>query len=776
MPIVIQELLASDTLSQAVDKINFNFDQLLLNGGGPVGPAGTPGPTGPVGGRGLKGATWYTGNSNPNTLILIGINDGDYFLQSNGQVWEYNGSLWVLTTVNLSGPVGPPGTSDGFNYVGGYNGSSSPSSINNENVAFVVPMPSGVSGGANQLTNEGISTVLLGAVGSTAIPPAGISFTNAFKIPDIMAVQLDSSLVSVLVHQKDSTASAIRFMGGGASIGDKYEQNILNNLSTIKLGIDDSLDFIIPKAATSPNSASDLIGLNFNTLRKGQQFYAGKQISIISGADPVYSGTIDEYSDITMIINTSNPSIPAKLSVSTTLSSASSLFEIGGNISIPNSTIKTGIALIETGNIGLIAKDSVKIKTSISHGIEITPGGSSILGSTGAIQLLTINSQDINLNSDNGIYLTAVGLINLSAPSNIITGGSFTHILNVDNTSDINGGTKIQGNLLWDPGSLLSSPFITTHRAISISKGNLSAYSSPVYLGNPNLTGSIELMANIFKGNPSSPVQYNRLYTTGSVVRNTLSSTSGIQGFVGHTVENTATGMTASLVGLRVRGVDRSGGTSGVRTKFHAMEDTTSVHNRMQYVVKTLTIDPFYDGITTGTGYTIPSTAMDATYLDIFIGRSSASTTPPSPDLGAADDDWDLYIPDGTYVGQRLIIHVIAIGGQTWDGTANRNWPAGSSGNIDIKISSGEAGSSYNYKQIGRLGVLKGLIGSVGGSEATFELLWVGRTYSAYDWNGSGSPIAKRRTSGWILTNGVGITTDTTGVYRAVESSQGWSN
>jgi len=87
MPIVIQELLASDTISQAVDKINFNFDQLLLNGGGPVGPAGVQGPTGPIGGRGIKGTSWYDGNADPNTLIIPGIEQDDYFLQSNGEVW-----------------------------------------------------------------------------------------------------------------------------------------------------------------------------------------------------------------------------------------------------------------------------------------------------------------------------------------------------------------------------------------------------------------------------------------------------------------------------------------------------------------------------------------------------------------------------------------------------------------------------------------------------------------------------------------------------------------
>ena len=94
MPITIQEIIASDTISQLVDKTNFNFDQLLLNGGGPGGPQGPQGPTGPAGGRGEKGSTWYEDTSvvSPgNTPIAVPPTvtplSGDYYLQFNGDVW-----------------------------------------------------------------------------------------------------------------------------------------------------------------------------------------------------------------------------------------------------------------------------------------------------------------------------------------------------------------------------------------------------------------------------------------------------------------------------------------------------------------------------------------------------------------------------------------------------------------------------------------------------------------------------------------------------------------
>lgn len=70
--ITIKELIPSDKISDIVDKINFNFDQLLLNGGGPRGLTGGPGETGPIGPRGtlwFTAADLYTTPDSPNWSI-----------------------------------------------------------------------------------------------------------------------------------------------------------------------------------------------------------------------------------------------------------------------------------------------------------------------------------------------------------------------------------------------------------------------------------------------------------------------------------------------------------------------------------------------------------------------------------------------------------------------------------------------------------------------------------------------------------------------------------
>jgi len=124
MAITIQEILASDTISQFVDKVNFNFDQLILNGGGAPGPNGPQGLPGPIGGRGERGTEWYqdltvSPGTNPNTIIVSpDLLNNDFYLQADGQVWEYDGVNWGITNTNLTGPQGSPGISIGWDSFG----------------------------------------------------------------------------------------------------------------------------------------------------------------------------------------------------------------------------------------------------------------------------------------------------------------------------------------------------------------------------------------------------------------------------------------------------------------------------------------------------------------------------------------------------------------------------------------------------------------------------------------------------------------------------------
>jgi hypothetical protein len=767
MPILIKELISSDTISQGVDKINFNFDQILLNGGGPAGPRGLFGPTGPGGGRGIKGSSWYDGNDNPNELIIVGINTGDYFLQSNGLVWQYNGTVWTSTLINLSGPIGPIGSSVGFNYVGGYNGiNQSPASIDNQNVAFVPPMPNGINGGANQLTNQGVSTVLIGGIGSTAISIPGITYTNAYQISNQMIAQLDSSLLSLLIHQKDSTASSIVFMGGGVNPNDNYEQFDLSKLSNISLGADDSLNLNVRKGATNPTNLSDLIGLNINTILRGQQFRAGKHINFISGTDQNLA-FVGEISDISFTVNTSNPQTPAKFSVLTTSATGSTLFQLGGSIIINETTIRTGNALIEAGSIGIIANTNIKIGISALHGLNISPSNLIIRGNTGPVQLITTALQNIVLTSANNINISAVGLIRIAATSDIdilsnkitVTGlnQNASHVVIIDNTTINTGGIKVKGNIVWHSTLTTALPAVTTHRNITINKStSLELASAPVYLADNRTTVGRSLMIDIFKGSSyDTATEYNRLYTASTSIKNTGNTAV----FVGHTVENESVQIQKDNVGYKLIGIDRSSGNTNLQTRFNATEDTTEVHNRIQYVGKTLNINPLSAGITGN--YTIPATFMDCSFLDISIGWDGLGF----PADNMSSNDISILIPDGLYSGQRFNIHLIAARmSATYSAIDDlvRSWPndnGGSAygvGSVSLIASNWKNASSTIIASL-PIPIDTANVNNFNGVEFYIELIWIGRTYNTAEQQNLGGTTVFDANRGWMVVNGTDV-------------------
>lgn len=415
MAITIQELIASDTISQVVDKINFNFDQLLLNGGGPVGPAGPQGLPGPIGGRGERGTEWYEGTNDPNvTPPTLTPLTADYYLQSNGDVWEFTGLTWTNTGINLTGPAGPTGASVGWSQFG-----NSPNVGVYAATAQNTLYPALITSGARQ-ANEGVATTLIGAVGPSDVSPnPGVNLTTAFQLNTTMAGDLDSSVVSMLVHQKDSTASAIKFMGGGAIAADKFEQSALANLSSINLGTDDSIDIVIPKDVTGPiGSVSQTYGFNLYTNNKGQNFRAGRSISFTTGTlGNILTGAFD-VSDFSIELNTVNSSNLPKFEV-TAIGNKSASIGVG-NVIPPSTTTNLGEIVLDAGNISLMSKGNVNI-TSLTNfwrfaGLQstsVTPAGLVSVSSSGQIGSLSGSGGNLgsgvlswdgtNLNSNQGV-------------------------------------------------------------------------------------------------------------------------------------------------------------------------------------------------------------------------------------------------------------------------------------------------------------------------------------------------------------------------------------
>lgn len=127
-------LLPGDSQATLIDKINYNYDQLLTVGGGPIGVPGKKGETGPVGPQGdpgvtgpqgMEGSKWFVSVSSPTSGSPLGIPSlGDYWLRdSDKEIYRFSSSGpgldWVSTGLNLRGDQVFSGTGTNYNSLSG---------------------------------------------------------------------------------------------------------------------------------------------------------------------------------------------------------------------------------------------------------------------------------------------------------------------------------------------------------------------------------------------------------------------------------------------------------------------------------------------------------------------------------------------------------------------------------------------------------------------------------------------------------------------------------
>lgn len=115
----ILNILQGDNQSAIVDKINYNFDQILSAGGGPQGArglVGTTGPIGPQGGQGPQGlqgpsgSKWFVQDTAPASGAVTGGNPwtyptlGDYWIDPdspNQSIYVLGSTGWINTGFGL---------------------------------------------------------------------------------------------------------------------------------------------------------------------------------------------------------------------------------------------------------------------------------------------------------------------------------------------------------------------------------------------------------------------------------------------------------------------------------------------------------------------------------------------------------------------------------------------------------------------------------------------------------------------------------------------------
>jgi hypothetical protein len=756
MAITIQELLASDTISQVVDKINFNFDQLLLNGGGPVGPAGPLGPPGPIGGRGERGSEWYEGTANPNVVppTLTPLT-ADYYLQSNGDVWEFTGLTWSNTGINLVGPQGPAGASVGWSQFG--NNPYPNYAATYQNVLYPAPITTGIT-----VSNQGVAATLIGAVGPGDVSAnPGIPFTPAFQLNNTMAGSIDASVVSMLVHQKDSSASAIKFMGGGAIAADNYEQSSIGELSSIGLGIDDSIVINVPKAVTGAiGSLQDTYGFNLYTLKKGQNFRAGRSISFTTGTlGSTLTGPLD-VSDFTINLNVVNSTQLPKYEMNILGSKDASIS--AGNISIPAATTtKLGNIVLEGGSIFSVGKN---VNNVYGGAVEVSSTASSI-GMLSVSNIIISAADTVNIRGGGAIGSVAGYKVQMQSEGNTLIKEN-DQLLRIESVEDIQIAGEDVDIDVDNSITLTASNFITNSAGT-----DLNLYTQ-------GTTSTIRLKKASGTGITNPEI---RIVSTNATIGGWTGGYIGIRGAIGWTSTNSgivgqpksdgwwnldstsgssptkpiilgSNNSASSSIIFRAEGQGRKmdiksdGFKSYDSTDYYVEADEDKMSVNVPFVYDEQYIAALVYNYTTATSW--PNITINSSFITYYVGGTFGESPIP---VGSSGYSYSATksLPDGTYYGQRLTLRLVVLpfkmtfGGDPYEYTGTVNISANVTGTLPETI----ATASCTFSS---------------GQEQLVDLVWTGRTLQSV-W---GPPGGFGPTTTWNMKGGWRkLSTVTTAAY-----------
>ena len=513
MAITIQELLASDTISQATDKINVNFDQLLLNGGGPAGPPGIQGPTGPIGGRGIRGSIWYEGIGNPNITPPTAFpQDEDNYLESsttlgdNGDVWTYvEASLsWVQTVVNLEGPIGPTGVGGKFSEYGAV----TPGPYSTAGDTTIYPEPMQVSG---TVPNGGIRATILGGTPETPAYLGPILNTQSV-VPQAIAEQAYMPSVTLLLHQFNESGRSIIFHGGETL--QNFEQVNIAKLSNIGISSDDVLEIMVPKTATNPGiTLGSITGLKLVTLKRGQLIQSNKHVKIQTGGGSSTLGSSLEQDDFIVETGLALQLTTPKISLRVIPTSADASLELGSLATPLNATTKTGTISAQGGRISLVGTNQMNLRTGNTINaiagqdvnIQSINADVNIQASTGVVD---VDALSIDIDASTTIDITAVQNLTLQSTAagisiqanTIIDADANSVTIDADTTIDI---TAVQDLTLWSNAADIDM-FADVDIDIHTKNGDIHMYTTSgsggtIFIDTDNAEADIKLTTEAAK-------------------------------------------------------------------------------------------------------------------------------------------------------------------------------------------------------------------------------------------------------------------------------------
>lgn len=299
-----------DSQKNIADKVNYNFQEILVYGGGPYGRIGKEGPqgfkgligpTGSYGDIGQRGTIWTVGPCQPTNTSSI---NNDFWMKTdeNNAVYIFSSSGWSLYGVYVSvndlfDILGPISTSSGVSSKYGYF-LSSVSPISYTMVLSDSTISSGSSTSPNPIPNPQYSKMVISIYGND--PTKNIV---EFNKSDYQSTLSYSSGTPKFYWLQGATADigsyGLGFKNGGKTLIQTTSNTLLQSTSG-------SVDFTSTGININSSSFGDSIDFN---LSNGITFNTGTGIAYFSTNNFSYDGS--KYTTSTQIRAFGNSNLPS---------------------------------------------------------------------------------------------------------------------------------------------------------------------------------------------------------------------------------------------------------------------------------------------------------------------------------------------------------------------------------------------------------------------------------------------------------------------------------
>lgn len=364
--IQIQDINSSDTLKTMVEKINYNFDQIMAFGGGPKGEMGQRGFIGPDGEQGEQGER---GNliTVVDDISTVGsdLKVGDIAIYSDNQyiykVEEIDGEKhFVSTNICIKGNAGESGTSNSpFKY--SEEGDAIVNSSNEKGVpkyTFIGTDTTinGHIGNLNVVGSDGIHIFTstdntgndngyCGKIYGDKLNSENILVLKGEDNPNNNYVKIDNTLLTDKIHSSNNAIKIAEITNNVIILGDKSNSTSIEcNDFTIKNGSNTPI-----KTSSSEINLKGNLYVNYNDYNHNTQIF-GSSINMnvsknVVGKKSPHNKTEKKYTDVSInnnrIIYASVSINPGKINIS------ADDITLGGNTRIDRDAYVSGNVTVQ---------------------------------------------------------------------------------------------------------------------------------------------------------------------------------------------------------------------------------------------------------------------------------------------------------------------------------------------------------------------------------------------------------------------------------------------